>query len=771
MSCSEVTTASLSVKRCCEPVYSEKSEKNTKYPRLSDNLRSNIIDCSSTSNPIELTPTNILNDFDNLDSPVCGSDRLAQLSALIDQCSHGELLHIKRTIKPLLKRDFIAHLPAEISLRILKYLSPRDIFHCTQVSRNWLHICNDNLLWYYVCTFTGLSNLLYNGSLVKYYSDSQHDCPLCIHISTSAVCNETNSCIEQNMKNDHFITVTEDKYIGDMESDPVQVHNADEELTSLPCSTVSSMQYSHVNKVNWKSLYRQYLHTQCNGETVDLGIQLLYQHTIIIICIWNISTGQCLINLFGHLGGVWSLTVISRQFCTNKKDFHQSDQYPLLISGSCDRTARVWQLDGQRWPCIATLFGHQSTVRCLASQKPRCSPKFVLDNTDCDDSFSVVGQGGLNLCTNDNSDATDNDGDITAGDDDSEKEFTIQNIFKSSRNNHNNNHHCDDVSKNLSVNLTSNQSCDTLIVSSEFINPNVKVFHQQTLENSHLVVTGSRDTTLRLWNALTGECMQEFRGHRGAIRCVQFTGDQIVSGSYDCTIRLWCALQGHCLRVFSAHTNRVYTLLFDGYHIISGSLDTTIRIWNAHTGVLKQTFYGHRSLTSELAFGSEQNILVSSNADETIRVWHIHSGKCVHVLAGPHKHQSAVTCVQLTRNFIISSGDDGTVKLWDKQSGAYIRDLLRLDGAGRGGVIWRIVASENRLICAAGSRIGMEPTKLVILRFQEPQLCSQHSNHHHSNTNTNNNKSMTFNHVCRPRHKYAPEPRLSQLMCTSLGTC
>ncbi|VDQ08028.1 unnamed protein product, partial [Trichobilharzia regenti] len=226
--------------------------------------------------------------------------------------------------------------------------------------------------------------------------------------------------------------------------------------------------------------------------------------------------------------------------------------------------------------------------------------------------------------------------------------------------------------------------------------------------------------------------------HRGAIRCVQFTGDQIVSGSYDCTIRLWCALQGHCLRVFSAHTNRVYTLLFDGYHIISGSLDTTIRIWNVQTGQLEQTFYGHRSLTSELAFGSEQNILVSSNADETIRVWHIHTGKCIHILAGPHKHQSAVTCVQLTRNFIISSGDDGTVKLWDKRSGAYIRDLLRLDGAGRGGVIWRIVASEERLICAAGSRIGMEPTKLVILRFQEPQICSKHSK----------NKAYTINHIC-----------------------
>ncbi|CAH8847239.1 unnamed protein product [Trichobilharzia szidati] len=562
-----------------------------------------------------------------------------------------------------------------------------------------------------------------------------------------------------------------------VKSDHIQL--SDESTTSSP-SNVSSSKCSLINKVNWKSFYRQDLHTQCNwrngGPWQPIVAPAHHNHVITClevyeewaitgsddssICVWNINTGQCLINLFGHLGGVWSMTVIPGQFYPAKKDYHPFNQYPLLISGSCDRTARVWQLDGHRWPCIATLFGHQSTVRCLASQKPCCAPKFVLNNThncNCNVSENNPSTLGPDVCPNDNNgDAfVGIDNFSIIGDNISEKEYILPNISANKGNDGNDNgHHCDNAYGNLNVNLINNRSASNKPDSSE------QIFKQETFENSHLVVTGSRDTTLRLWNVLTGECVQEFRGHRGAIRCVQFTGDQIVSGSYDCTIRLWCALQGHCLRVFSAHTNRVYTLLFDGYHIISGSLDTTIRIWNVQTGLLEQTFHGHRSLTSELVFGSEQNILVSSNADETIRVWHIHTGKCIHILAGPHKHQSAVTCVQLTRNFIISSGDDGTVKLWDKRSGAYIRDLLRLDGAGRGGVIWRIVASEERLICAAGSRIGMEPTKLVILRFQEPQICSKHSK----------NKAYTINHICRPRQKYAPEPRLSQILCTNLGT-
>lgn len=792
MSYLESFSTCTKVKRCSQSVCSETFEKDLKYPRLLDNSRNNIIHTLSLYD-VDYSSTNRLNEFENINNSLCSHDRLAQLSALIDQCSHGELLHIKKTIKPLLKRDFIAYLPVEISLHILQYLSPRDIFHCAQVSKTWQLVCDDNLLWHRLCVGAGLFNTLFNKSTINFYSGTQLNCLLCVNKPTNSLCNETKSLIENFIINNSINTNDGDNFKVHecdvtMKNDHIQSLDTDGESTCALSYTGDSSNRSRLNEVNWKSLYRQDLHTQCNwrngGPWHPIIVPAHHNHVITClevyeewaitgsddssICIWDINTGQCLINLFGHLGGVWSMTVIPRQliFLSEQK---QLSQHPLLISGSCDRTARVWQLDGQRWPCIATLFGHQSTVRCLASQKLHSSPKFVVTNSNCykrstdvysnDNNDSIDDNTANHTINNDN----DEDG---VGDDDSDKELT-HNMFNNQQTLHSHDSTPKTTSNIHQTNSSSSDGSSKLfgpILSSSEPNSTIKMEkQQQTFQNGHLVVTGSRDTTLRLWNVVTGECIQEFRGHRGAIRCVQFTGNQIVSGSYDCTIRLWCALQGHCLRVFSAHTNRVYTLLFDGYHIISGSLDTTIRIWNAHTGALKQTFYGHRSLTSELAFGSEQNILVSSNADETIRVWHMNSGKCVHVLAGPHKHQSAVTCVQLTRNFIISSGDDGTVKLWDKQSGAYIRDLLRLDGAGRGGVIWRIVASEERLICAAGSRIGMEPTKLVILQFQEPNLCSKHSNNFNSS-----NKILP--HICRPRHKYAPEPRLSQLICTNFTT-
>ncbi|KER32025.1 hypothetical protein T265_01805 [Opisthorchis viverrini] len=449
-------------------------------------------------------------------------------------------------------------------------------------------------------------------------------------------------------------------------------------------------------KVDWKMVFRRNVESQCNWRhgTHLKPIVLSAHHNHVItclevyndwaitgsddssICIWSITRGSLLINLFGHIGGVWSLTVLA-------PNSGGHEQRPLLVSGSCDRTARVWLLDGLRWPCIATLFGHQSTVRCLA------------------------GQRAVSSC-------------FTHG----QKEWSCFD--------QNSEVHTIDID-NQATGLPSTTEQSTVVDAES--------------GRLRLVATGSRDTTVRLWNALSGRCLRLFEGHRGAIRCVQFNEWKVVSGSYDCTVRIWSIVTGTCLNVLIGHENRVYTLVFDGVHVITASLDTTIRVWSASTGELRHTFRGHRSLTSGMAHDTYSRVLVSSNADETLRIWDLQTGHCLHTLAGLYKHHSAVTCVQLTRNFVVSSSDDGTVKLWDRVSGAYVRDLIRLDGAGRGGVVWRIVASEDKLVCAAGSRNGMETTKLIILHFD--RACA---------------KPPDLHRTCSKRSKPAPPPRLSEVL-------
>ncbi|VVC86302.1 unnamed protein product [Leptidea sinapis] len=243
-----------------------------------------------------------------------------------------------------------------------------------------------------------------------------------------------------------------------------------------------------------------------------------------------------------------------------------------------------------------------------------------------------------------------------------------------------------------------------------------------------LVISGSTDRTLRVWNAKSGLCLKVLAGHTSTVRCMHLHQNRVVSGSRDATLRVWSIPEGRCLRVLVGHMAAVRCVQFDGKLVVSGAYDYFVKVWNPETGECLHTLAGHtnrvyslQSLTSGMELHS--NILVSGNADSTVKVWDITTGHCLHTLSGPNKHQSAVTCLQSSNRFVITSSDDGTVKLWDVRTGEFIRNLVELSSGGSGGVVWRIRASATKLICAVGSRNGTEETKLLVLDFDVPGAC------------------------------------------------
>jgi WD40 repeat protein len=104
------------------------------------------------------------------------------------------------------------------------------------------------------------------------------------------------------------------------------------------------------------------------------------------------------------------------------------------------------------------------------------------------------------------------------------------------------------------------------------------------MSNARTAISGSRDTTLRIWDLQSGVCTRVLTGHQASVRCLEIHGDLIVSGSYDTTAKIWSISSGQCLRTLQGHFSQIYAVAFDGHRIATGSLDTSVRIWNPHDG-------------------------------------------------------------------------------------------------------------------------------------------------------------------------------------------
>ncbi|KAI0958053.1 hypothetical protein AcW1_006241 [Taiwanofungus camphoratus] len=246
-----------------------------------------------------------------------------------------------------------------------------------------------------------------------------------------------------------------------------------------------------------------------------------------------------------------------------------------------------------------------------------------------------------------------------------------------------------------------------------------------------LIVTGSRDHSLRVWT-LPKPGDDEYRcygaddteidpseedvednpyhklhleGHDHAVRALAARGRTLVSGSYDCTVRIWDIISGTCKWVLIGHTQKVYSVVLDISRNLacSGSMDGTVRVWNLHTGQCQHTLTGHTSLVGLL--GLSPSYLVSAAADSTLRVWDPDTGEHHHTLAA---HNGAITCFQHDE-FKVLSGSDGTLKMWDIRDGSQVRDLL----TGIVGV-WQVVF-EGRWCVAASNR--MDATVLDVWDF------------------------------------------------------
>ncbi len=231
------------------------------------------------------------------------------------------------------------------------------------------------------------------------------------------------------------------------------------------------------------------------------------------------------------------------------------------------------------------------------------------------------------------------------------------------------------------------------------------------------IATGSKDGTIRIWDAGTGHelaCMGPADGKTPFWK-LWFSpdGTRIVSRAYDPEVddgweRVWVWDVNKCQKLTSISPyarsgwNRplhYFTLLIfspDGERVASAADDNTVRVWDMRTDFEFPPLRGHQSSVRGVSFSHSADLVVSGSDDKTIRVWEVGTGREIACL---HGHKGSIVRVSFSPDGrqIVSGSDDKTIRVWEV--GTW-REVSCLQGHERGVSVVSFSPVGDRIVSA-----------------------------------------------------------------------
>lgn len=138
-------------------------------------------------------------------------------------------------------------------------------------------------------------------------------------------------------------------------------------------------------------------------------------------------------------------------------------------------------------------------------------------------------------------------------------------------------------------------------------------------------------------------------GHKGTVFCLKFDLESkyLISGSDDSNIKVWDALTGRLLKTLRAHTGEISDLCIssDNRLLASGSYDFNVRLWSIDNNFEPfACLDGHRAKINSISFCpvAQKNLLLSTDDFGEWILWD--------TATGMHKFSSCVNkiCQQIS---------------------------------------------------------------------------------------------------------------------------
>jgi len=131
---------------------------------------------------------------------------------------------------------------------------------------------------------------------------------------------------------------------------------------------------------------------------------------------------------------------------------------------------------------------------------------------------------------------------------------------------------------------------------------------------NQFVATGSRDKTIRLWDATSGQCLRTLHGHDNWIRALVFhpNGKFLLSASDDKSVKVWDLATGRCTRTLDAHSHFVTNIAWGRARVDTG------------TAPAPDGAGANGSAGGAVAAAAEKrvvNVIATASVDLTVKIW------------------------------------------------------------------------------------------------------------------------------------------------------
>ncbi|KIK63872.1 hypothetical protein GYMLUDRAFT_162248 [Collybiopsis luxurians FD-317 M1] len=557
------------------------------------------------------------------------------LQGLLTMCCFSQLSLLTEQLAHLIRIDPFTVLPREVVLKILGHLDATSLCRAAQVTKKWKSLADDDILWRGICE--------------QHIGQKCHKCGWGLPVLEKKRTYQPprqSPCPSPDLKRslDEFAD-TAAPPLKRQRSDVLHSFGpsaSDVDMNSSSSLLTSTGASSSATTRPWKDVYSERMTIERNWRRGRCTVRTLKGHTDGVMClqyseslshpsfpvlisgsydrtvrVWNLETGVELHCLKGHTRAVRAL-----QFDDVK-----------LITGSMDSTLRVW--DWRRGRCIRTLTGHSEGIVSL--------------NFDS----NVLASGSV--------DATIRVWNLRTG-----GAFTLRG-------------HQDWVNSVLlwdSLNTGQSQSS----VPSTTPVFDVPGCGAPQIDPGKMLFSASDDGTIRLWDLTQRTCIKQFTGHVGQVQSIKLLEQEECDDAMDVEVTPdsntdqeertlnHIVAQTSSSPALTSTSSLVSDNSITGSRpassskkplLISGSLDNTIKVWDIESAETMQTFFGH--IEGVWGVAVDKMRLVSGSHDRTIKVWNRDEGRCVSTLVG---HTAAVSCVALGEDKIISGSDDCDIRIW-----------------------------------------------------------------------------------------------------------